>query len=160
MYPQKGDTSMAILHLKARPIDTQHPAAAHSSLSEWLLAIPRLIMLAIRLMFDSRVTSSTKAALGGGLLYIISPIDLIPDVIPVLGQLEDLALGLILTDMMVNKLDPRVVADHWRGKTSTLTRIGRTTAGLSRFVPGFLRRRALRKTTPSILAGKATQREL
>ncbi len=137
---------MSILRLKVTPIDPHHPAADHNSLAEWLLAIPRLFLLAIRLMFDSRVAGSTKAALGGGLLYIVSPIDLIPDFIPVLGQLEDIALGLILTDMMVNRLDPRVISDYWRGSTSTLSAIGRMSATITNYLPGFIRRRAMRKT--------------
>ena len=60
--------------------------------SEWLLALPRLAVLAVKLGFDRSVPWETKTALGGGLLYILSPIDGIPDFIPVLGLLDDLLL--------------------------------------------------------------------
>ena len=60
--------------------------------SEWIMALPRLAMLAIRLGFDKNVPWETKTALGGGLLYIISPIDGIPDFIPVLGYVDDVIL--------------------------------------------------------------------
>lgn len=110
------------------------------------MVVPRLIMLAIRLLMDSRVPGATKAALAGGMLYIVSPIDLVPDFIPVVGQLEDAVLAMLLVDMMVNSVDPRVVAEHWRGNSATLQRVGRVTGRLTKMVPQALRRRALRKT--------------
>jgi uncharacterized membrane protein YkvA (DUF1232 family) len=102
--------------------------------------------MALRLLMDSRVPTPTKAALAGGMLYIISPIDLVPDMIPVLGQLEDMALALLLIDGMVNGLDRNIIADHWRGSAATLRNISKVTGRLTKILPGFMRRRALRKT--------------
>lgn len=135
---------MPVVNVTAEPV-TENRATDLGPFG-WLMVVPRLIMLAIRLLMDSRVPGATKAALAGGMLYIVSPIDLVPDFIPVVGQLEDAVLAMLLVDMMVNSVDPRVVAEHWRGNSATLQRVGRVTGRLTKMVPQALRRRALRKT--------------
>ena len=113
--------------------------------SEWLLAIPRLFMLTIRLAFDRNIPWETKTTMGAALLYIISPIDGIPDFIPVLGQVEDIAIFLILVDGIVNHLDRGVVLRHWRGRPETLESIGRFTGRITGVMPAFIRDRVMKK---------------
>ena len=66
--------------------------------SSWLsrpLALRSLInqaRLAVRLMREPRVPTLLKAIPVVAALYVISPIDLVPDLIPVLGQLDDLGV--------------------------------------------------------------------
>lgn len=45
-----------------------------------------------------------------GLVYIISPIDIIPDVIPVLGQMDDVAVVMLLTQLFVSLAPDNIVA--------------------------------------------------
>jgi uncharacterized membrane protein YkvA (DUF1232 family) len=62
------------------------------ALSDWARAVKRdlvVLWLAVR---DPAVPWPAKALAGAALLYALSPIDLIPDVIPVLGQVDDLIL--------------------------------------------------------------------
>ena len=115
-----------------------------NSSSEWIMAVPHLIGLAFRIGFDRRVPWETKAALGAGALYIISPIDGIPDFIPVLGQLEDLAIAIMLIDGMVNHLDYLIVREHWRGAPETLDRIGKIASTLTGFLPRMFRERIMK----------------
>ena len=142
---------MAVIDVKAEVLQDRSSGKVRedNKLADILLAIPRLILLAIRLMFDSRVSAATKAALAGGMLYIASPIDFVPDMIPVLGQLEDMALAVLLVDGMVNHVDKGIVARHWGGKASTLQGIGRMTGRITKILPAFIRRRAMRKTFSS-----------
>jgi uncharacterized membrane protein YkvA (DUF1232 family) len=56
---------------------------------------PRYVRLGWLLMNDPTVSGRGKAALGGGLAYAISPIDPVPGFIPVLGQLDDMAILLL-----------------------------------------------------------------
>ena len=65
------------------------------------LSIREKLILAWRLFRDPGVPRPAKAVLPAVLVYLASPIDLIPDFIPVLGQLDDLlvlaaGLGLVL----------------------------------------------------------------
>ncbi|MCC7369520.1 MAG: DUF1232 domain-containing protein [Chloroflexi bacterium] len=62
-------------------------------------------------MRDQTVSSTGKAALAGGLAYAISPIDPVPGFIPVLGQLDDLAV-LLLAIRAALKSAPTEVADR------------------------------------------------
>jgi uncharacterized membrane protein YkvA (DUF1232 family) len=45
-----------------------------------------------------------------GLIYVISPIDIIPDVIPVLGQLDDVAVIMLLTQLFITLAPDNIVA--------------------------------------------------
>jgi uncharacterized membrane protein YkvA (DUF1232 family) len=75
-----------------------------------LTRIPQYVKLGWLLMNDPTVSGVGKAALGGGLAYAISPIDPVPGFIPVLGQLDDLAV-LLLAIRMALKSCPTEVAD-------------------------------------------------
>ena len=73
--------------------------------------VPRYVKLGWLLMNEQTVSGRGKAALGGGLAYAISPIDPVPGFIPVLGQLDDLAV-LLLAVRMALKSAPTEVADR------------------------------------------------
>ena len=113
--------------------------------TEWLMALPRLLALAVKLGFDKDVPWETKSAMGVALLYIVSPIDGIPDFIPVVGQVEDILVGMLLIDGMVNHIDRDVVLRHWTGRPETLDAIGRTTRKVTAIMPGFIRNRVMKK---------------
>lgn len=113
--------------------------------SEWILALPRLAVLAVKLGFDRNVPWETKTALGGGLLYILSPIDGIPDFIPIIGQLEDILIAILLIDGMVNHIDRAIVMKHWTGRAETLDSIGRLTRKVTDMLPAFIRDRVMKK---------------
>src|SRR5689334_20501327 len=112
---------------------------------EWVMALPRLALLTVKLAFDRRIPWETKSAMGVAMLYIISPIDGIPDFIPVIGQLEDIMIGVLLVDGIVNHLDRAVVLDHWTGRPETLDAIGRLTRRFTKIMPSVIRDRVMKK---------------
>lgn len=59
---------------------------------ELLLFLPDVAKLLWRLARDPRVPWQAKAVAAGAVTYVVSPIDVIPDVIPVLGQFDDLLI--------------------------------------------------------------------
>ena len=69
-----------------------HPLAGFGST---LKRLPRYLVLARGLVGDRRLSRWRKAALGAGIAYLASPIDLVPGLIPVVGQLDDLAAVLL-----------------------------------------------------------------
>jgi uncharacterized membrane protein YkvA (DUF1232 family) len=73
--------------------------------------VPRYIKLGWLLMNDPTVSGTGKAALGGGLAYAVSPVDAVPGFIPVLGQLDDLAV-LLLAVRTALRSCPTEVADR------------------------------------------------
>jgi uncharacterized membrane protein YkvA (DUF1232 family) len=60
-----------------------------------LRRLPRYGRLAFRLGRDERIPAARRAALIAGALYLVSPIDLVPGIIPVAGQLDDAAAVLL-----------------------------------------------------------------
>ncbi len=69
--------------------------------------------LAWRLLKDPRVGTFAKLAvpvLAG--IYVLSPVDLLPDVIPVLGQLDDVAIVALALRLFIQLAPPAVVAEH------------------------------------------------
>ena len=83
---------------------------------ELLLFIPNLVALLIGLLRDGRVSQADKAILAGVIMYVIVPLDIIPDFIPFIGQVDDAYLLAISILRLLNRADRRVVMDHWRGE--------------------------------------------
>lgn len=82
---------------------------------ELLLFIPNLMGLLIGLLRDERVSQADKAILAGIVMYVIVPLDIIPDFIPFIGQVDDSYLMAISILRLLNRADRRVVMDHWKG---------------------------------------------
>ena len=90
---------------------------------ELALLLPNLIRLFGGLLRDPRVPLHAKVVLGLASLWLASPIDLIPDFIPVAGQLDDVIVASIALRVVLASSEERVVRDHWRGDAATLDRI-------------------------------------
>ena len=82
-----------------------------TSLGFWADVI-RQIRLAWRLLLDSRVPLWLKAIVPAALIYVISPIDFIPDAIVGLGQLDDLAVLIIGIKFFIELCPPAIVREH------------------------------------------------
>jgi len=107
---------------------------------ETLLALPRVALLIPKLAADERVPLRVKLALGGLAVYLASPWDLIPDFIPVLGQLDDGVALLLFIDGVLNQVDDAILLEHWRGAPETLRRLQWLARQTSRWVPARLKR--------------------
>jgi uncharacterized membrane protein YkvA (DUF1232 family) len=74
--------------------------------------LPSFARLFLRLLGDSRVSLFAKGLLLGSVIYVFSPLDFLPDIMPLLGQVDDLAL-LAMGCRMFIQLAPRpVVEEH------------------------------------------------
>jgi uncharacterized membrane protein YkvA (DUF1232 family) len=84
---------------------------------------------------------TAKIALAGALLYLASPIDLIPDFIPLLGYLDDVLLAAVVVDGLLNWVDRGLVLKYWPGTPDSLERVARAARLLSIWVPRRLKAR-------------------
>jgi uncharacterized membrane protein YkvA (DUF1232 family) len=84
------------------------------------LMLPNLVKLVARLLADPRVPRRSKIALGAAAAYVLSPIDLIPEVIPVIGWADDLILLLMALDALIDRTSPEIVLEHWDGSADLL----------------------------------------
>lgn len=106
---------------------------------EALLALPNLVKLLFRLMKDPRVPLRAKAAVAATFLYFISPIDVIPDIVPVVGQIDDLLLIAFAINRIVKASGPSVVEEHWDGDQGVLELIETIFDVASHLIPKPLR---------------------
>ena len=98
--------------------------------------LPRFVGLLFRLMGDRRVSLLDKGLVLGVLAYIVMPVDLVPDLLGVLGWTDDLfLLGLALRRLVV-RTDESVVRSNWRGGDEGLDRLETGLSDLGTLLPG------------------------
>src|ERR1700687_304108 len=90
-------------------------AELKSRMKNLLMFLPNMIILTAKLMMDSRVPRTERALFAGALIYAIIPFDFIPDMIPFVGQIDDLFLISLTVLRLIDRTDDRVVREHWRG---------------------------------------------
>lgn len=86
----------------------------------WVLAIPDFFVLVARLAVDPRVPGQAKVLAGAAVLYFISPLDIIPDIVPVMGQVDDIAMALFALDSIGKTVRPEVFQELWPGEGDVL----------------------------------------
>ena len=121
-----------------------------------LLVIPNLLVLCARLMVDPRVPAKERLLVAGAIVYAFLPLDFIPDMLPFVGQVDDLYLiGLTLLRLM-SVTDPRVVREHWRGGGDVVELVGAATLVAARLLPKRIRRVLTSKVeAPNTPVGKS-----
>ena len=80
-----------------------------------LMFVPNMVLLCGRLLTDPRVPRTEKALVAGAIIYALIPLDLIPDMIPFVGQIDDAYLIAMTLLRLVDRTDPRVLREHWNG---------------------------------------------
>jgi uncharacterized membrane protein YkvA (DUF1232 family) len=98
-------------------------------------ALPDLVRLIARLVRDPTLPRAAKVALAAAMVYLASPIDLIPDFVPVLGYLDDLLLASLVIDGILNWVDRRLILKYWPGSPESLDRLARAARMLAVWVP-------------------------
>lgn len=106
-----------------------------------LRALPDIARLVARLVGDPVLPRSVKIALAAAAVYLASPVDLLPDFIPLLGYLDDVLLAAVLLDGILNWVDRALVLKYWPGTPESLERLARIARLLAAWVPGRIKRR-------------------
>lgn len=97
--------------------------------------VPNLVKLIGRLLKDPRVPRRSKIALGLAAAYVASPIDIIPEVVPVLGWADDLLLLMLTIDALIERAGKEVVEEHWDGPVDLLGMIREVVAAARMVLP-------------------------
>lgn len=85
--------------------------------------IPNLALLFKGLLRDSRVPRRSKLWIAFAIAWIASPIDLIPEFVPVAGPLDDAIVAALVLRHLLRKAGAPVVREHWRGDPAVLDRL-------------------------------------
>lgn len=97
--------------------------------------IPDCVILFKRLLADPRVPRHRKAVLGLAAAYLATPFDLVPDFIPVAGQLDDAILLAVVLRYVIRSGGPELLTELWPGPAESLAVLLRLAHGSKRVDP-------------------------
>jgi uncharacterized membrane protein YkvA (DUF1232 family) len=103
------------------------------------MLVPYCAVLFKRLLTDSRVPARWKVISGLALVYLALPFDLVPDFIPILGQLDDAILVALVLRGLLRSAGSRLVRELWPGPAVLLAPLERF-AGVAPMARGAARR--------------------
>lgn len=112
----------------------------------FLMFLPNMVMLMGRLLKDARVPMAEKALVAAAIVYVISPLDFIPDVFPFIGQVDDLYVVALVLLRLLNRTDESVVREHWSGGGDIVA----LADSIANIAPKFLPRRISRVLTTRV----------
>jgi len=115
--------------------------------------IPAYLRLLWGLMTDERVSTVDKVLVGAAIGYVIMPFDLIPDFIPLIGQVDDIYVIMLALDRLISRAGADVLADHWDGDPRELTpkSLEATLLAAAFFLPFSARSRVRRRMRKRLL---------
>lgn len=93
---------------------------------QYLLIFPDLVYLLIKLFIDRGISTLIKSYILMVFVYLISPIDVIPDFIPVAGFVDDLLVLVIVLNKIINSSDKEVLAKielYWAGEEDIFSKV-------------------------------------
>jgi uncharacterized membrane protein YkvA (DUF1232 family) len=99
------------------------------------MLVPRFGLLVGRLLRDPRVPPTRKLFLGGTVVYLISPIDLIPEMVPIGGWADDailIAYGLV---QLLTSVPEEVIEEHWSGSAESLQSVRKVLDFVTDLIP-------------------------
>ncbi len=100
---------------KALKPKRKEKAELKGRMSNFLMFLPNMFTLLGRLIKDNRVPIAEKALFAAAIVYVIMPLDFIPDVFPFIGQVDDIYVVALVLLRLINKTDASIVREHWSG---------------------------------------------
>ncbi|HEX3048684.1 MAG TPA: DUF1232 domain-containing protein [Bacillota bacterium] len=124
----------------------KNAGALVKEVAEIILTIPDLLTLFINLAKDPRIASVLKLKIALCIAYVLTPVDLIPEILAgPLGFADDaVAMGFLITGL-VSEISPEIIREHWKGRPEVLELILKghgLAAVISKLPEGILRKLA------------------
>ncbi|MBL4936656.1 DUF1232 domain-containing protein [Clostridium sp. YIM B02515] len=121
-------------YTKARENIENRVPEKYKDIVEYAMLVPDIGALLWRLFKDKRVDIKTKMMVGGLIAYIASPIDIIPDFIPLVGKIDDVAIVFFAMNKIINEVPEEVILSNWTGKDDIIKVIKDGVAFISKMV--------------------------
>jgi uncharacterized membrane protein YkvA (DUF1232 family) len=87
-------------------------SARYLRLARIIVKLPTYARIVWGLMRDPRTPIGLKGMLAAALAYVVMPVDLVPDAIPIVGQADDLTVLLLVLDLFIQNAPAEVRAEH------------------------------------------------
>jgi len=124
-------------------VERRPRTGARRTVMYYVKQLPAYLRLLGGLLADKRVRLFDKLLVAGAIVYIVSPIDLIPDFIPFFGEIDDLFLLVLALQHLVDNAGRALVLEHWTGDPADLADLNLKSAlaAAAFFLPKRIRRR-------------------
>jgi uncharacterized membrane protein YkvA (DUF1232 family) len=134
---------------RARPVERERQVegaprtGARRTVIGYVSELPRFLRLLWGLVTDARVAMIDKVLVAGAIAYIVMPVDLIPDFIPFLGEVDDVYLLVLALRRLLQNAGKSVLLAHWTGDPEELRDLNLRKALMAAafFLPRRVRRR-------------------
>ncbi|HEY0657123.1 MAG TPA: YkvA family protein [Pyrinomonadaceae bacterium] len=100
---------------KPRKATRKEKSELKNRMKGFLMFLPNMLRLLGKLLSDNRVPLAEKALFAAAIVYVIVPLDFIPDVFPFIGQVDDVYLVALTLLRLINRTDEKVVRENWSG---------------------------------------------
>ena len=128
---------------RPREVEGAPRTGAKRTVMGYVAELPRFLRLLWGLISDSRVAMFDKMLVAGAIAYIVMPLDIIPDFVPFLGEVDDVYLLLLAVRRLMENAGRSVLLSHWTGNPADLRELNLKKALLAAafFLPRRVRRR-------------------
>ncbi|MGD9793640.1 MAG: YkvA family protein [Acidimicrobiia bacterium] len=93
--------------------------------------LPACVTTARRLRCDPRVPRRVKLAVAVAALWVMSPIDLIPEFLPVIGPLDDIVVVALALRYAARRVPPEALVEAWPAERRILSRLAPSTTTIA-----------------------------
>lgn len=116
---------------------------AKRTVMDTIRQLPNYVRLLFGLLSDRRVAAIDKVLVAAAVVYILTPVDIIPDFIPFLGEVDDVFLLVTALQRLIVNAGRSVVLDYWAGDPAELKsgNLRQVLTAAAFFLPRRVRRR-------------------
>jgi uncharacterized membrane protein YkvA (DUF1232 family) len=116
---------------------------AKRTVMDTIRQLPNYVRLLFGLLRDKRVATVDKLLVAGAIAYILAPVDLIPDWIPFLGEVDDVFLLVTALQRLISNAGRSIVLQYWLGNPADLAAMNlrQVLTAAAFFLPRRVRRR-------------------
>lgn len=144
---KRGSTTASGRRHRTLPPDVEVASAPRTGAKRTVMGtiseIPNFLRLLYGLITDSRVNAVDKVVVAGAIAYILLPLDVVPDFVPFIGEVDDVFLLILALQRLISNAGRAVVQAYWAGDPSDLSALNleKILAACAFFLPRRMRRR-------------------
>ena len=118
-----------------KDIDEKIPEK-YSKVFEYAMLVPDIVALFWRLFRDKRVSIKVKILIGGIIAYLASPINILPEFIPFIGQIDDVAITFFGLHKIIEEVPNEIIVQNWQGKEDIILKVNEVISYLYKILGG------------------------
>jgi len=118
--PEEPHVRISDRYTEAREKLVENVPDKYQRIFEYALMVPDIISLMYRLFRDKRVKLDVKIKVAAILAYLASPIDILPDFLPMIGKVDDVAIAFFGLNSIINDIPEEIIVQNWQGKENII----------------------------------------